>query len=105
MPITLKKLNAIRDDLKKRKLTALSRDPDAPLTNRQAVHQLAPVLFRLKKRGFKTKELADLLKEHGLGITPATLNRYLDEYRADKKATVATTSTVNILHEDSDSDQ
>ena len=96
MPVTLKDIGKVRDDLKNRRPSALPTDPNTPLTNRQAVHQLASTLFRLKKRGFKTKELVDMLKENDIKINAATLNRYLDESRNNQKATdVKPAETIN----------
>ena len=86
MPVTLKDIKKISAELKNRRPSALPQDPDAPLTNRQAVHQLAPTLLRLKKRGFKTSELIGILKEYDIKINAATMNRYLEECRAGQKS-------------------
>ena len=85
MSVTLNDLKAIRDELKKLQPAARPQDPETPLTSRQVVHSLADILFRQKKRGSKTNDLVGFLNGYGVNINAATLNRYLRDYRAEKK--------------------
>ena len=51
---------------------------------RNAVRALYPTLQRMRKRGFKTKEIAQKLNENGIVIKPATLAKYLNELEKEK---------------------
>ena len=42
--------------------------------------------FRMRKRGFKKKEIAQKLNEYGVYITPVTLAKYMNELGKKKKA-------------------
>ena len=53
---------------------------------RDAVRSLYPTLQRMRKRGFKIKEIAEKLNEYGLYITPVTLTKYMNELGKKKKA-------------------
>ena len=53
---------------------------------RDAVRALYPTLQRMRKRGFKTKEIAEKLNEYGVYITPVTLAKYMNELGKKKKS-------------------
>ena len=53
---------------------------------RDAVRALYPTLQRMRKRGFKIKEIAEKLNEYALYITPVTLAKYMNELGKKKKA-------------------
>jgi hypothetical protein len=57
-------------------------DDDAKLSLKEVVFLMAPELAAMTKRGFTLKELADGLQAQNIPIKPATLNRYLNEYKA-----------------------
>jgi hypothetical protein len=50
--VTMKDIRSIRDVLKKLKPTDLAGNTDKPLSNRDAIKQLAPTLLKMRKRGF-----------------------------------------------------
>ena len=50
---------------------------------RDAVRALYPTLQRMRKRGFKIKEIAQKLNESGVSIKPTTLSKYLNEIEMD----------------------
>ena len=56
------------------------------MTFRDAIRALYPTLQRMRKRGFKIKEVAEKLNEYGLYITPVTLAKYMNELGKKKKA-------------------
>lgn len=84
MPITMKDLKVIRDDLKNRKPAALAEDSNRPLSNREVIRQLAPTLFKMKERGFRTGDLVSLLAEHQVPVKSRDLTRYLRQYQMEK---------------------
>ena len=51
---------------------------------RPAVRALYPTLQRMRKRGFKTKEIAQKLNESGVAIKPTTLSKYLNEIETEQ---------------------
>ena len=51
---------------------------------RDAVRALYPTLQRMRKRGFKTKEIAQKLNESGVAIKPTTLSKYLNEIETEQ---------------------
>ena len=51
---------------------------------RDAVRALYPTLQRMRRRGFKTKEIAQQLNEYGINIKPATLSKYMNEAEQGK---------------------
>ena len=53
---------------------------------RDAVRALYPTLQRMRKRGFKKKEIAQKLNEYGVYITPVTLAKYMNELEKKNKA-------------------
>jgi len=54
------------------------------MTYREAIRALYPTLQRMKKRGFKIKEIAEKLDEYGINIKPATLSKYMNETEQGK---------------------
>ena len=51
---------------------------------RDAVRALYPTLQRMRKRGFKIKEIAQKLNESGVAIKPTTLSKYLNEIETEQ---------------------
>jgi E3 ubiquitin-protein ligase DOA10 len=90
MSITTKDIKAIKADLAKRRQARLKATDDRDLSIKDTILRLAPELRRMKKRGFTTSEMIEALKENGLNIKGATLNRYLAEVHPpeDKSANV-----------------
>lgn len=78
----IKKIKQLLATLKPVKVTL---DGNRTLTVREAIFALAPTLERMKKRGFDTYEIVERLHEKGIKTTPATLTRYLSEYRRGKQ--------------------
>ena len=78
--VTMKDIQSIRDNLKKCKLVDVVKSGDKPLSNREAVRQLAPTLLKMRERGFTTAALVDLLQEQQIAIKVRALTRYLREY-------------------------
>ncbi len=54
------------------------------MTFREAIRALYPTLQRMRKRGFKTKEIAQKLNESGVAIKPTTLSKYLNEIETEQ---------------------
>ena len=54
------------------------------MTFREAIRALYPTLQRMRKRGFKTKEIAQKLNESGVAIKPTTLSKYLSEIETEQ---------------------
>ena len=79
MSITTKDIKAIKADLAKRHQARFKATDDRDLSIKETILRLAPELRRMKKRGFTTSEMIEALKENGLHIKGATLNRYLAE--------------------------
>lgn len=65
-------------------------DGNRSLTVKEAVIALAPKLECLKKRGFDSQQLAELLHERGIEVKPPTLTKYLNEYRRGKQKNIDT---------------
>jgi transposase len=80
MTVTMKEIPNIISALKKRKPLTLSKDSDRPLSPKEAVRQLAPVLLQKKEEGFTTVELVDVLAEQGIAVKAHNLARYLREH-------------------------
>jgi len=79
MSITTKDIKTIKADLAKRRKARLAVTDDQDLSVKEVILRVAPELRRMKKRGFATAEMIEALKENGLHIKGATLNRYLAE--------------------------
>jgi len=96
MSITTKDIKTIKTDLAKRRQARLAATDDRDLSIKETILRLAPELRRMKKRGFTTAEMIEALKENGLHIKGATLNRYLAEGHPPKaKANSANVSRKN----------
>ena len=80
--VTMKDIQSIRDNLRKCKPADVAKSSDKPLSNREAVRQLAPTLLKMRERGFTTAALVDLLQEQQINIKGRDLSRYLREYTA-----------------------
>jgi hypothetical protein len=92
MTITASQVKDIKTEFAKLRPAKITLDGNRSLTVKEAVFALAPTLERMKKRGFDSQELAEKLKEKGIEISPATLTKYLSEFRrkAGQKADKAT---------------
>jgi len=84
MGITTKDIKSIKADLVRRRKARLTVADDRDLSIKETILRLAPELRRMKKRGFTTSEMIEALKENGLNIKGATLNRYLAESQPPK---------------------
>ena len=82
MTVTMKDIPAIINDLKKRKPSALAKDSDRPLSPKEAVMQLAPILVKKREEGLTTAELVDFLAKHHISVKAHNLTRYLREHGA-----------------------
>ncbi len=80
MTVTMKEIPTIISALKKRKPATLSKDSDKPLSPKEAIMQLAPVLLKKREEGFSSTELVDFLAEHNIAVKAHNLARYLREY-------------------------
>jgi transposase len=58
----------------------VASNSDKPLSNREAVRQLAPTLLKMRERGFTSAALVELLQEQQIAIKGRDLSRYLREY-------------------------
>ena len=54
------------------------------MTFREAIRTLYPTLQHMRKRGFKTKEIAQKLNVSGVAIKPTTLSKYLNELEMEQ---------------------
>ena len=84
--VTMKDIQSIREDLKKQKPADPANNINNPLSNREAVKQLAPTLLKMRKRGFTTSALVELLQKHQISIKGSDLTRYLRAFQGDKNA-------------------
>lgn len=83
MAITVEQVKEIRQELDKlRPADALSGNRE--LSIKQTIFALAPVLERMKKRGFGLPEIIAKLAEKGIEVRPQTLTKYLAEARRQK---------------------
>ena len=80
---TVRKIQAEFANLQNEKKTL---EGNHSMSFRDAIRALYPTLQRMRKRGFKTKEIAQKLNEYGLYITPVTLAKYMNELGKKKKA-------------------
>lgn len=97
MTVTAKQIKTIRAELKKQKPKRLNLNSDRPLTNKESVTALATDIEAMKRQGFTTAELVEILKKQNIHVTGATLNRYLHEARQIKKASKTINSTERPL--------
>ena len=84
MTINAKDLKTIKSDLAQRRKARLAAADDRDLSTKETILRLAPELRKMKRHGFTTTELVEVLKGHGLGIKGVTLNRYLAESQPTK---------------------
>lgn len=90
MNITTAQVKEIRLELAKLKPVKVTLDGNRRLTVKEAIFALAPALERMKKRGFDTQEIAEMLHEKGIEVKPPTLAKYLNEFRRGKDKKRAT---------------
>ncbi|MBR6625055.1 MAG: protein MobC [Mailhella sp.] len=69
------------------------------MTFREAIRALYPTLRDMKKRGFKTKEIAQKLNESGVAIKPTTLSKYLNEIETEQLIKSASMRRRNEIHQ------
>lgn len=81
MTITANQLKEIRQEFAKLKPAAVTLDGNRTMTVKQAIFTLAPMLERMKKRGFDTQESVEKLREKGIEVKAQTLTKYLAEAR------------------------
>jgi hypothetical protein len=82
--VTMKDLMTIRATLKKCKPADVAKNSEIPLSAREAVRQLAPTLLKMRKRGFSTGILVELLQAHQIIIKGRDLSRYLRDFQGNK---------------------
>lgn len=92
-PITIKRAKEALHNLRKLTPASPKIDDDLEVSIKEAIVFMAPDLIQMTKRGFTSRELSDGLTAEGLGIKPATLNRYLNDYLASKKDSGKSEST------------
>jgi hypothetical protein len=59
-----------------RKAAEQKRQAEEQARRLEEERALAPILERMKKRGFDTQEIAEKLHEKGIGVKPPTLAKY-----------------------------
>lgn len=84
MNITTAQVKEIRTEFATLKPVKVTLDGNRSMTVKEAVFALAPILERMKKRGFDTQEIAEKLHEKGIEVKPPTLAKYLNEFRRVK---------------------
>ena len=84
--VNMKDIPSIREELKKLKPGGLAENAEKPLTNREAVKQLAPTLLKMRKRGFSVSALVELLQKYQIDIKGSELSRYLRAFQGEKTA-------------------
>jgi hypothetical protein len=85
MSITTAQVKDIRTEFAKLKPVKVTLDGNRSLTVKEAVFALAPILERMKKRGFDIQEIAERLHEKGIAVKAPTLAKYLNEFRRGKE--------------------
>jgi len=88
MSITTKDIKTIKADLVRRRKARFTITDERDLSVKETILRLAPELRRMKKRGFTTAEMIEALKENGLNVKGATLNRYLAEAQPPKPSSI-----------------
>jgi hypothetical protein len=81
MNITTAQVREIRTEFASLKPAKVTLDGNRSLTVKEAVFALAPILERMKKRGFDAQEIAEKLHDKGIDVKPPTLVKYLNEFR------------------------
>jgi arginine repressor len=92
----MKDIPSIREDLKKCKPADLANNSDKPLSNREAVKQLAPTLLKMRERGFTSNDLVELLNQHQIAVKIRDLSRYLREFQGEKNTEEKTGQAKNM---------
>ncbi len=85
MTVTASRLKEIRQEFARLKPATVTLDGNRAMTVKQAIFTLAPMLERMKKRGFDTQEIAERLHEKGIDMKPQTLTKYLTEARRQRE--------------------
>ena len=93
LAITVREAKAALVEIKKLTPACPRLDDDGKLSLKEAVFLMAPELAAMTKRGFTLKELAAGLQAQKIPVKPATLNRYLNEYKAGQTETEAGSNT------------
>ena len=86
MTITASQIKKIRLELAKLKPVKVTLDGNRSLTVKEAIFALAPILERMRKRGFDVQEIVERLHEKGIEVKAPTLAKYLSEFRRQKGA-------------------
>jgi len=87
MKISMKDLKAIGENLDKCQPPKLADDIAQDMSLKQIITNLAPKLLRMKRQGFTTDGIVSALKENKISIDGKTLNRYLNDYKVNRKGT------------------
>jgi len=81
MPLTADDLEILR-----RELSELPTTRPRTVTKQRAIAELAPELAAAQRRGYTVEDLAQLLADRGLSMTPGTLRGYLRRNRKKRRA-------------------
>ena len=81
MPLTADDLEILR-----RELSELPTTRPRTVTKQRAIAELAPELAAAQRRGYTVEDLAQLLADRGLAMTPGTLRGYLRRNRKKRRA-------------------
>jgi hypothetical protein len=81
MPLTADDLEVLR-----RELSELPTTRPRTVTKQRAIAELAPELAAAQRRGYTVEDLAQLLADRGLAMTPGTLRGYLRRNRKKRRA-------------------
>ena len=84
MHITMSQIKEARKILAALKPKKVTLDGNRNMTVKEAILALAPILERMRNRGFDTQEIAEKLHEKGIEVKPPTLAKYLNEFRRGK---------------------
>ena len=84
MALTMKHIQSALDHLGRLRPARLNPSAKRDFSLREAVLFMAPKLTEMKELGFTTTELMAALAEREIIIKAPTLNRYLNEYQADR---------------------
>lgn len=84
MTITTALVKQSRQEFAKLKPPKFTLDGNRNLTVKESIIALAPALEKMKEKGFKTRQIVELLHEKGIDVKPPTLTKYLNECRRRK---------------------
>jgi len=104
LTITVREAKAALVQLKKLTPARPRLDDDTKLSFKEAVFLMAPELVAMTKRGFTLKELAAGLQAQSIPVKPATLNRYLNEYKTGLEEGEPTAKSTQVETKEADSD-